>query len=52
MLKGGSRMTVKRLFWMVVALLTAFAVGMGNLIAVIDHYVAEVEYIVRMALGS
>ena len=45
-------MSVKRLFWAVIVLLAALAAGTGNIIAVIDHYTAEVEYIVRMALGG
>ena len=45
-------MSVKRLFWAVIVLLAALAVGTAYIIAVIDHYTAEVEYIVRMAFGG
>ena len=45
-------MSVKRLAAMVAVLLLALAAGTGNIIAVIDHYTAEVEYIIRMAFGG
>ena len=45
-------MSVKRLCAAVVVLLVAFAAGTGNLIAVIDHYAQEAEYLLWLVLGG